>query len=345
MRALLLLVVATTASAQAPTRLSCNAVVPPSDSGAGRFGHVAEGPGGRLAWTDGRGTEFLLRDPQGKVRTVGRRGEGPGEFQRIGLIGWLGDTVWVSDGRVPRVTLFSDTGRLLRVSTATPQVSWIPTPDGRLVGIGWIGLGGPTLPPWVIMAQAPGELKRDSIKVFETPAVEHFSLPPQGALNPQPFAFRAVASSSSSGSRFCSARPDGDATTIECVDSRGRLLVKAQPRLTPRPLTEAVYDSMIALFARGPGRTESGMRDLIKRPRNLPAVMALFVEPSGVMWLQRSHAYEPVALWTRLRADGVVLDDVMIPKQYRLISPQGDSFWAAQADADGLETLYRCRLP
>ena len=331
-------------SGQAVTPLSCEAVVPPSDSGAGRFGRVAEGPAGRLAWTDGRSAEILLRDRVGKVRTIGRQGGGPGEFERVGGLGWLGDTLWASDARVPRVTFFSDTGRLLRVATATPQVDWIPRPDGRLVGFGWTALGGPTLPPYLVFAQLPGALRRDTLKVFPSPPVEHYKLPPQGALNAQPFSFRTSASPSRSGSRFCSARPDGEATRVECIDDRGSSVLNVSMRLDARPLTDAVYDSMIALFARGRGRTEQVMRDLIKRPRNLPAVMSMMIDPSETIWLQRSHSSEPMAYWTRLRPDGSVRDNLAFPRRYRILSPQENGFWAAQADNDGLETLYRCRL-
>ena len=343
-RALLLLALpGKLANGQTLAPLTCDAVITPSDSGGGRVGRVAEGPNGRLAWTDGRASEFLIRDATGKVRTVGRSGSGPGDFQRVSQLGWFGDTVWASDGRLPRVTFFSDTGRLLRVETATPQVGWLPRPDGRLVGVGWMPLGTPTPPPFVVVSQHPGELRRDTIKLFTNAPVEQFNLPPAGALNPQPFYFRTVTGESHDGSRFCSAGPDGGATRIECINDRGRSVVNVLLTLKPRPLSEAVYDSMIVLFARG-GRTQQGMRDLIKRPRNLPPVMSMLVEPSGMIWLRRSHEYEPVAVWTRLRADGVVRDELSIPKHIRVMSPNDDSFWAATADNDGLETLHKCRI-
>lgn len=331
------------AAAQTPTPLACDVVVAPSDSSSGRLGAVAEGPGGRLAWSDGRSAEFLLRDAKGKVRTIGRQGSGPGDFNRVSKLGWFGDTVWATDGSLPRVTFFTDTGRLIRVATGMPQVAWLPRPDGRLVGVAWIPLGGPTWPPTVVVAQRAGALSRDTLRVFTTSPVEHFQLPPTGASNPQPFSFREVAASAPDGSRFCSARPEGDDTRIDCIDDRGRSVLDKVVTLRPRALTDAVYDSTITVYARA-GRTESAMRDLIKRPRNLPALVDLQLDASGSMWLRRSHVYEPVAHWTRLRADGSIRDDVVIPRDYRLIEPDGDSFWASRADDDGLETLYRCRV-
>ena len=342
-RALVTLTVAARiTAAQAPT-LACEAAVPPSDSGSGRFGDVAEGSDGRLAWTDGRPGQFLLRDARGIERVVGRRGSGPGEFNSVGQLGWLGDTVWVSDGRLPRVTFFSDTGRLIRVATAMPTVSWIPRPDGRLVGIVWPQLGT-MFTPWIVTSQRAGDLARDTIKALRNPAVEHFALPPANAMNPQPFAFRAIATSTPDGSRFCNASPDGDETRIECVDDRGRTLLETTLKLNPRPLTDAVYDSMIAVFGRGQGRTKEMVRDLIKRPRNLPPVMNIMLDNSGEIWLRRSHSYEAGSRWTRIRSNGSIRDDVEIPQRYRVMRTDGAAVWAAAADSDGLETLYRCRV-
>src|SRR6187402_2383632 len=81
-------------SGQAVTPLSCEAVVPPSDSGSGRFGAVAEGLSGRLAWSDGRPGQVLVRDARGTVRLIGRSGDGPGEFRTISAVGWRSDTLW-----------------------------------------------------------------------------------------------------------------------------------------------------------------------------------------------------------------------------------------------------------
>jgi len=251
---------------------------------------------------------------------------------------------WTSDGRLRRVQFFSDTGRLLSVATGTPAVVWYPRPDGRLVGFVAQALGSPVVQPYAVVAQRPGDLHRDTITVFQRAAVERFALPPTGALNEQPFAPRTVVASSADASRFCRAHPEESTTLLQCVDDRGRQLFSRPLDFSRRPLTTSVYDSGIALFTRAQGRTADGMRSLVNRPRELPQVMAMMIDRGGAIWLRRSHEYEPVALWTRLRPDGALRDEVVIPRRYRILRPDGDTFWAAQADNDGLETLYRCRL-
>lgn len=52
------------------------------------------------------------------IRTLGRRGDGPGEFATgPAIVGLVGDTVFAWDGRARRVTAFSDHGRMLETTT------------------------------------------------------------------------------------------------------------------------------------------------------------------------------------------------------------------------------------
>jgi hypothetical protein len=52
--------------------------------------------------------------------TFGRRGEGPGEFGSIVRVGWMGDTLWVWDGRLQRAT-FADRS-LTYLASMQPRV-------------------------------------------------------------------------------------------------------------------------------------------------------------------------------------------------------------------------------
>ena len=91
------LLASTVASAQSRgSELSCVVAISPSDTEFGRLVAVAPGPQNRLAWTDGRSGQFAVRDAQGKVRMVGRQGSGPGEFQYVAGMDWIGDSLWVA---------------------------------------------------------------------------------------------------------------------------------------------------------------------------------------------------------------------------------------------------------
>ena len=58
--------------------------------------------------------EVRVFDPSGTpLRSIGRSGQGPGEFSRPQSIGFRGDTLWVHDSSQRRVSMFSRDGTLL----------------------------------------------------------------------------------------------------------------------------------------------------------------------------------------------------------------------------------------
>lgn len=334
------------ASPQAAS-LTCDAVIPPSDSGSGRIATVAPGRNGRLAWTDGRPGQFLLRDSTGTTRVIGRAGAGPGEFNGVGGMEWIGDTLWVADFRLPRVQFFSDTGRLMRVATALLPAAWGPRPDGRLVGFRPQPLANPQPP--TVLSHRPGATASDTVIAFPLAPTERIMVPVRGRApvsNPHPLAAETMIGWSADHTRFCGTIPaNANAVRLRCVDDRGRSLLDRQLVLPPRPVTDAIYDTVIALFSRAPsGRTAADMRQRISRPRNLPPVLGMMVDNGGDIWLARSHTSEATARWLRLRSNGTIRDTVVFSAKYRIIRLQSDTAWATTADADDLQTLSRCRI-
>jgi hypothetical protein len=325
--------------------LACVDVIAPSDSAGARFGDGAEGRNGRLAWTDGRPGQILLRDESGVVRVGGRRGAGPGEFDRPALLVWRADTLLASDFRHRRVQAFSDTGRFLRTMTGLIPAVWTALPDGRLATIRPVGLADESSLPFVLVSQRPEELSIDTITRFDNPAVERFErvVGNQRVRNQQPFAASAYTNWTRDGSRFCGLSPSGTGARLRCTDATGKELLNRQLSLEPRPITNAMYDSVVRTHLAG-GNREHDLRSKIKRPRSLPLALGLTMNETGEVWLQRSHDTEDPRLWARVRPDGSVRDEVAIPKRYRLLRPDGDFVWVATADADGLETLHKCRI-
>lgn len=344
-----LLLVATTSATfgqERATPLSCSVVVSPSDSSPGRFVNVAEGSNGRLAWSDGRPGQFLLRDSRGVARVVGRRGAGPGEFDLPGWMSWLGDTIVVSDFRLRRVQFFSDTGQFIRVLTGLVPTYWTAQSDGRIAGLRPTALASELPLPMVLVSQRPGAIKMDTVASFEIPAVERFErvVGRQAVRNRQPFQPGGEVGSSQNGARFCGTVQVGDdAIRLRCTDGAGRIIVDRSVPLTPRPVTSAIYDSVVVRFTAG-GNSADDLRRRIKRTRYLPLVQSLRVDDGGAPWIQRTESSEPLAVWTRLHPDGRVRDEVVIPRRFRLVRPEGDVIWLAVADSDGLETLQKCRI-
>ena len=173
-----------TSRTQEAAGLRCEVAISPADTDFGTFAAIAPGPNGRLAWTDARSRQFSIRDSRGKTRVVGRPGSGPGEFEYVGGMEWIGDTLWVADARLPRVQLFSDTGRLIRVITTVRSAAWGAVGGDSLVGFGNVPLGRDV--PFAVLASYEGANAVDTIAVFPLIPAERFPLPPRMAMNKQP---------------------------------------------------------------------------------------------------------------------------------------------------------------
>ena len=112
--------------------------------------------------------------------------------------------------------------------------------------------------------------------------------------------------------------------------------------MEPRPLTDAIYDGVVKRWSEGPERTEAAMRDLIRRPRNLPLVLEMQVENEGGIWFRRSHDSELSAVWTRIAIDGSVGRSFTLPRGHRLVRADAQYLWLTSTDNDGLQTVHRC---
>jgi hypothetical protein len=95
---------------------------------------IASGPDGTVFALYNRSTaEVLMHDSAGSVvRTIGRRGGGPGEFQRITALYASSDTLFVFDGVGNRIAFYDTAGTYLG-ATALPAMPYraITLPGGR----------------------------------------------------------------------------------------------------------------------------------------------------------------------------------------------------------------------
>lgn len=86
------------------------------------------GADGRIYVLERSQQEIRVFGPDGALeRVMGGEGEGPGEFRGAFSFGVEGDTVWVIDLRLDRITLFDRAGELL--STARIEPVRVPAPE------------------------------------------------------------------------------------------------------------------------------------------------------------------------------------------------------------------------
>ena len=85
---------------------------------------------------DREGNVYLAQNTESLVRvfsadgrllhTLGRDGEGPGEFRNPIRLGWLADTLWVFDQRLGRTSLFGSDGEFLTSFPSMVDVERFP---------------------------------------------------------------------------------------------------------------------------------------------------------------------------------------------------------------------------
>lgn len=88
----------------------------PPDGYLGDVDAVAADSRGNIYILDGTSQEIQVFDAEGgHLRTLGGRGQGPGEFREaLGPAIARGDTLWVADGLAPRYSIFAPDGTLIR---------------------------------------------------------------------------------------------------------------------------------------------------------------------------------------------------------------------------------------
>jgi hypothetical protein len=80
-------------------------------------------PNNEIIASDVRTQAVLQYDAEGAFSAlIGREGDGPGEFRSVSRLGMLGDTVWVIDFRLNRITLLDRQGRVLEVVSPSERL-------------------------------------------------------------------------------------------------------------------------------------------------------------------------------------------------------------------------------
>jgi hypothetical protein len=325
----------------------------------------------------------LLRvfDSTGRfVRTIGRSGDGPGEFKTITELGWLGDTLWVSDMVNRRVTFFRPNGRVLG-TMAEPTEVVIDSSSRSLIGLLRGGTAVVSIAPLVA---EPGddnrsvnvgrpirmELQTRQGKSIRPLATYHSSRDVAqlrfagtalgGAALPQPFGDNPLVRLAPNGSEVVvlerKTATAGDSATFQLTrtDASGRqqsvLRFSYLPERVRRTHVDSVlrqYGTSLLLSAqkRGSRISEATFRDAARKaiivPQYFPPVADFMVGADGTLWLQRNPRRD---LWMIVDRDGRIAGEVQVPPGVQLRYARGEQVWAVAYDEDDVPTLVRYRI-
>lgn len=345
------------------------------DVGFSRIGDVAVDRDGLVYVAETQDLRIRVYDAEGQrvLRTIGRAGQGPGEFGSISGLGLIGDTLWTTDFRLQRVTLMDPLGEVLR-TFQLPRLELEPLPG-------------------VLMVLAPDAFRPDGsitasvVQMMSTssPPTDSFSVPyvrldTTGTIvdtlryDRMAFARNTIEvgdreisvpdppPSSPLGinvgdDRFVVDRPvatapDGARFTVAYVTASGDTTFRHEFQYRPRTFDSVVIDSLIhrrtAFLARQTNvdmdAVRAALRQAIQLPTFQPPIADGQVAEDSVLWLQREDDGTARRRWLLIAPDGARRGILEVPRGAQLRWMRGDVVWASIPDEFDVPWLVRYRI-
>ncbi len=336
-------------------------------------GYLLVAENGDIIVTQSQDKLLKVFRPDGSTTTMGRSGGGPGEFDRLTRAGWLGDSIWVLDPGLSRISIFGPDYAFAR-SFRSPETGLNPDPSASysvyvqavLPGGDVRGLislhPGTTPPPWLADLDSAS---KPSVRLTPTgePVVRLAVDQPDrcfiswtigasgsGALRlpycaeristgweatvPLVFVDQEAVIGDSGSYRVTVIAPDGDTTFARSYPYR------------PIAVTQAMMDSARARQAErdamSPPSTYQG-RPEITFPASLPPIRKVLLGRDGTVWLEEEDN-APQHRWVALAPGGEQVASVELPPNVTLRAADRDRLWTLERDADDLESIVVFRL-
>jgi len=326
------------------------------------FGELAVGPDGAMFVPQLADASIRVFDRDGTyLRSIGRRGEGPGEFAALLRMGIRGDSLWVSDRS--RLTWFSLDGSYLGSESTTydPQgPRFAPGPVLQVMADGTFATV-PIFMPSVDRDTWPTGVpvqRYDTtgailavMGVFDPSPIRLFLGPgdrPLLAMLPfQPLFLHAfdpagrwvvvldeaaATSDAPSTFRFFRIGPDGDTLAARDI------------RYTPVAVPETVHDSLIAALSEG-----ATPRDLVSArlraapiPGFYPPITRIVVADDGSAWLELQGHSPP--RWLVVDSTGTPIAHVVGDPSLRLMVIRNDEAWGSVRNELDVPFVVRYRI-
>lgn len=311
---------------------------------------------GTLYVADGWAVRVFAPDG-GLLRTIGRRGGGPGEFEAAISVAVLpGDSLWVFDGGLNRVTVFEPGGRR---AAYTVQVGRDPAASpsrvarvrgGRMLAAVFESAYDFNRPQRegtrggfdvVRLLNADGSLRGDSVLLLRERESLVYRNPT--AVGANPFgreSFLALAGRD----RLVTAWSDSLKFDVWTVD--GRHLETIRPRWAPprRPITAAERDSVVAALSDGFPAASVRRALAAHGATTWPLLREVLVDDRDRIWAAVTGARGEPVHWTAFDRRGRRVAAVDLPPGVQLRLIRGATAWAAVKDENDVPGVVTYQL-
>lgn len=304
----------------------------------------------------------------GALGSVGREGEGPGEFMRPVRAGWIGDTLWVSDTQIGRVSWISPERDVVRTQPHPPGAEWpVGRGDGRtfaraypyavypdgstLVSVIPSGGSGDDAGLPVFRTTWDGVIEREIIEIPRDASSVRVEVDGGFLFGTIPFYPEVDWAVSPRGARIgVLATRDLDPTSgayrVTVVDARGEEVFSREIAYEPVPVPDPVRDSAIQRVAdRGEGVVRREMADRLREatPAFFPEAERLVLGSGGRVWvgLRERNDGNP---WLVLSPAGEPWGRAVLPSNVRLETVTRTHVYGTERDEFDVESVVRYRI-
>jgi hypothetical protein len=305
------------------------------------------------------------------VRTIGKRGQGPGEFTRMDGMGFRGDSLWIASAAGKKVSLFAPDGSLAReftIAPVSPDTSLVGgrvevlSPDGNLLlsfnqpNI-FIDFDTPTVLTYKWYSAARDGILRDSVASLTTRhmGVWWESINAAGSTATyvtEPFRDYALSEGLADGSalvlidRAAPTRSDSAFVTVTRIDPVTRSAGSRAYAFSPVRVSAAVSDSVFRRAVSGfdsayLNRNIASLRQRAFSPTYLPFATSALVGNDGSVWLEDGWTTKR---WVVIDADGTPIASVAMPEGFQPRVVNSRQAWGYEETSEGIPLVTRYSL-
>lgn len=286
------------------------------------------------------------------VRTVGRKGLGPGEFRAIRGIQVLpGDSLLVYDPNASRLAVFApDAGE---PAYGVNLAATLNGPAPFLVHRS--GAGGAYLalfrPPFMQgdtarrvdelrVLNPDGSANDRPLRTFASKSFLHVKQGRGFSVMPNPFGTEALFALGRGGELHLAW---SDSLRVETIDLTGRRTGGFSfPHTAPGVTREDVDSALSGMPEQMVRMFRPALEDSL--PERWPALRALLTDGAGVLWVGLSTPAGAQAEWASFNSGGRYLGSVFVPPEIEVRAVRGGRLYGVQHDADGVPHIVVYRL-
>lgn len=338
----------------------------------GQIGWVVIGRSGEVFVGHDLDFRIIAFDSGGtRLGIFGGKGREPGSFEHLLRAGTLGDTLWVYDGILRRVTMFDPDLRVARYyrwpaaytvqTLAESRDATVPyllaiTPGGATVasvyrepltrlaadslGVAYVpgGLYVPDGRRLLLSEEVPtnasfaGGVLVDNIRLF--PADPIFAAASDGA------AFVYVEA-------FVEGPQAGTFRVTRFNDAGDTTFVRQHPfypvEIPPAAIERAVEQGVRRLQAgpRGSPEAVEAYRKAVRAPRHYPPVLGALPGRDGTTWLRMRPLVEDNSEYLVLGRGGELAGRLSVAESLEIVAAEGSRAWAIMTDSLGMQSIVR----